>query len=202
MKRALLILGLFAGLASAPQAAVSPDRLVKETTDEVLAQLTENREALEQDSQRLYQLVHEIVLPHFDFERMSRYVLGKHWKEISGDNQQAFIEEFKTLLVRTYATALFEYTGQEIAYKPFQHKEGDKKAQVKTEVVPEDGPPIPIDYALVREDEAWKVYDVKIDGLSLVTNYRAQYSRTIQAQGIDTLLAKMSKKNENLVQSQ
>lgn len=101
MKRAMLMLLMFAGLAGAPQAAMSPDTLVQQTTDKVLSKLTENRDALEQNPDRLYRMVDEIVLPHFDFERMSRYVLGQHWKEISDEKQQEFVAEFQTLLVRT-----------------------------------------------------------------------------------------------------
>jgi phospholipid transport system substrate-binding protein len=202
MKRAVLTLCLVAGLASTPQASISPDRLVQQTTDKVLSELTENRDTLEQKPERLYRMVREIVLPHFDFERMSQYVLGKHWKEIGDKQRQEFIGEFRTLLVRTYASALFKYTGQEIVYKPYQHEEGNDRALVKTEVVPDDGPSIPIHYALVRDGDAWKVYDVKIDGLSLVTNYRAQYSRTIQTRGIDSLIASLSKKNEKLAKDQ
>lgn len=202
MKKAILIFWLFVGLTGAVAAAVPPDQLVRKTTDEVLSELTENRGAMEQNPQRLYRMVNEIVLPHFDFERMSLTVLGKHWRGANPEQQQRFVEEFSTLLVRTYATALLEYTGQEIVYKPFRHKEGDKKAIVKTEVKPEDGPPIPIEYALMQNGEEWKVYDIKIDGLSLVTNYRSQYGRTIQTKGIDTLIASLSEKNEQLVKDQ
>lgn len=199
MRRIFLFLSLCAALVTSANAAMSPDKLVHDTTEKVLKELTENRDALEKNPERLYQMVDEIVLPHFDFERMSRYVLGKYWRDASPDQQKAFIEQFKTLLVRTYATALFEYTGQEISYKPFHHKEGDKKAVVETQVQRADGPPIPIEYSLGQNSEEWKVFDIKIDGLSLVTNYRAQYSRIIQTQGMDDLIASLKQKNESLM---
>lgn len=202
MKRVFPVLFLFIGLLHGAVAAVPPDQLVRQTTDKVLSQLTENREALEQDKQRLYQMVDKIVLPHFDFERMSQFVLGRHWNDASAEQQEKFIGEFKTLLVRTYATALFQYTGQEVVYKPFRHEEGDKRVVVKTEVQREDGPAIPIEYALTQKDEAWKVYDVRIEGLSLVTNYRAQYGRIVETQGIDQLIASLSEKNKKLMNSQ
>lgn len=202
MKRVCMILVLFVGLVYGALAAVPPDQLVRQTTDEVLTELTENRDALEQDKERLYNMVNEIVLPRFDFERMSRYVLGQHWKSATPEQQEKFIAEFKTLLVRTYATALFEYTGQEVVYKPFRHEEGEKRAMVRTEVQPEDGPPIPIDYALIQNSDEWKVYDVKIENLSLVTNYRAQYGRIVQNQGLDALIASLSEKNKQLMSGQ
>lgn len=205
MKRIFLILCLSAGLtagALVARAATAPDELVRQTADEVISQLTENRDALEKNPEKLYQMVNDIVLPHFDFERMSRFVLGKHWRDATPEQQEKFVAQFKTLLVRTYATALFEYTGQEIVYKPFRHEEGDKKAVVKTEIQPADGPAIPIEYALAQRGEQWKVFDVRIDGLSLVTNYRSQYGRIIQNEGVDELIASLAEKNDRLMNEQ
>ena len=188
-------------ILSPAYAGQSPDALVRETTDKVLEELTQNRAALDEDVQRLYQLVDEIVLPHFDFTRMSKLVLGKHWKKASDAQRQKFKEEFKSLLVRTYATALFEYTGQEIIYKPFHSEAGSDRAVVKTEIVARDGPNIPMDYVLKKgAKQDWLVYDVRIDGISLVTNYRNAYGRIIDAKGIDTLIASLAKKREASVE--
>ena len=101
-------------------AAPSPDLLVRNTTDTVLAELAANYDAMREDQGLLYSMVDAIVLPHFDFKRMSKLVLGKHWKKVSDIQREEFVDEFKALLVRTYATALFEYTDQEIVYKPFR----------------------------------------------------------------------------------
>ncbi len=202
MKRIFLIACLFAGLATGANAAMAPDELVRQTADQVISELTENREELEKNPEELYRMVNDIVLPHFDFERMSRFVLGKHWRDATPEQQEQFVAEFKTLLVRTYATALFEYTGQEIVYKPFRHEEGDKKAVVKTEIQPDDGPAIPIEYALAQRGDEWKVFDVKIDNLSLVTNYRSQYGRIVQTKGVDELITSLADKNERLMSSQ
>lgn len=198
MKRLGFLLYTWIGFAAWANAAVPPDELVKETTKKVLSELTENRPALEKDTSLLYEMVDEIVLPHFDFERMSRYVLGKNWESATPEQQTQFVAEFKTLLVRTYATALFEYTGQEIVYKPFRHEEGKKQAVVKTEVKQDDGPSIPIEYALLLNSEQWKVYDIRINGLSLVTNYRAQYGAIIKTRGMEELIASLSEKNQRL----
>lgn len=202
MKRIVLIACLVASLAAGANAATAPDELVRQTADQVISELTENRKDLERNPEELYRIVNEIVLPHFDFERMSRYVLGKHWRDATPEQQEKFVAEFKTLLVRTYATALFEYTGQEIVYKPFRHEEGDRKAVVKTEIQPDDGPAIPIEYALAQRGDDWKVFDVKIDGLSLVTNYRSQYGRIVQTQGVDELITSLAEKNDRLMSGQ
>lgn len=205
MKRLCLCLCLIlfpvlgAGPVAAASATVPPDQMIKDTTNKVIKELTENRDELKNNSQKLYKMVNDVVLPHFDFQRMSRYVLGRYWRQATPDQQKKFVEQFKTLLVRTYATALFQYTGQKITYKPFHHDEGDSRAVVKTEIDRSDGPPIPIDYTLSLDNGEWKVYDIKIDNLSLVTNYRSQYGEIIQTQGMDKLIAELTKKNEELL---
>lgn len=138
------------------------------------------------------------MLPHFDFERMSRYVLGKNWNVATPEQQKQFIAEFKTLLVRTYATALFEYTGQEIVYKPYRHEEGKNRAVIQTEIMQDDGPSIPIEYALLLNGDKWQVFDIRINGLSLVTNYRAQYGAIIKTRGMEELIASLTEKNQRL----
>ena len=197
-----LVCGLLIVLSAAlptVHAAESPDLLVKETTDKVLGELIANRDAMQADSALLYNMVDAIVLPHFDFERMSKLVLGKHWKNAEDAQRVEFLGEFKGLLVRTYATALFEYTGQEVVYRPFHATEDSTRVVVKTDIVPSDGPRIPIDYALSKgEDAAWKVYDIRIDGISMVTNYRSSYGKVIESKGMDSLISLLSRKREAL----
>ena len=180
-------------------AAQTPDLLVRETTDRVLSELSTNHEAMQADADLLYGMVDSIVLPHFDFERMSKLVLGKHWKKANDTQRSEFVAEFKALLVRTYATALFEYTDQEIVYKPYRQKEGSKRTVIKTEVIPADGPKIPVDYALSKgKDDAWKVYDIRIDEISMVTNYRTSYGKIIESRGMDSLITLLGRKREAL----
>lgn len=187
-------------LPAATNAATGPDELVRETTNELLSKFTENREALESDKGKLFRMVDEIVVPHFDIERMSRYVLGQHWRDASPEQQERFIGEFKTQLVRTYGTALFEYTGeQDIVYKPLRHEEGDKQAVVKTEVPRTDGPSIPVDYKMVLNGDKWQVWDVVIENLSTIQNYRAQYGTVVNARGLDGLIGSLSDKNKKLM---
>lgn len=182
-------------------AGKSPDILVRETTDKVLSELRTNHNALQADVNRLYQIVEDIVLPHFDFKRMSKLVLGKHWKKASEVQHQKFEREFKALLVRTYATALFEYTDQEIIYRPYRPKEGSSRVVVKTELVPSDGPMIPIDYALSKAaDDVWRVFDVRIDEISMVANYRNSYGKLIESRGMDKLIESLRRKREALTE--
>ncbi len=178
-------------------ATIMPDALVKQTTDKLLSELTSNRKTLMEDSSKLYRLVDELVLPHFDFKRMSKLVLGKYWRTANNDQREQFVEHFKNLLVRTYATALFEYTGQQIVYKPFRLKQGATQAVVKTEILQQEGPKIPFHYSLkLNESGAWKVFDIRVDGISLVTNYRTSYGQMIQNNGIDSLISSLADKNK------
>lgn len=204
MKRfGLLFAFLWLGLTAASYAAQPPNELVRETTDELLAEFTENREALEKDKERLYALVNEIVVPNFDMQRMARYVLAQHWSEATDEEKEKFIKEFQTQLVRTYATALFEYTGDlEIQYKPFRHEEDDERAVVKTEVPRSDGPSIPVEYRMILNDDQWQVYDVVIENISTVQNYRAQYGAVVNSQGMSGLIDALREKNERLMKEQ
>lgn len=164
-------------------------RLVMETTERVLERLRQEQEALQADGDRIYPLVEELILPHFDFRRMSAWVLGKHWRSASAEQRERFTREFQTLLVRTYAGALLEYNEQEIVYLPFRAAADDRRVRVKTEIMQPGGVNIPLYYSLYRNDKGeWKVYDINIDGISLVTNYRSSFASQISREGIENLL--------------
>ncbi len=190
----LLTLLLF---SQALLAAVHPaQQLVSDTTSRVLERLRSERDALQKDSDRIYPLVEELILPHFDFRRMSAWVLGRHWRTATPEQRKQFSQEFQTLLIRTYATALLEYTDQKIRYLPFHAAEGDRRVTVKTEIVQSGGVNIPIFYSMYRNREGeWKVYDISIDGVSLVTNYRSSFASEIARGGMDALLTKLAKMN-------
>lgn len=179
-------------------AGEAPDAIVKRTTDAVLSEFDARRDELKDDQAKLFQLVSDKVLPHMDFKRMSRMVLGRNWKKATAEQQASFTEEFRSLLVRTYATALFEYSGQPIEYKPFRLADGADDAEVKTMIDAGGGPKIPLSYSLAKDADEWKVYDVSIDGISLVTNYRTSYSRIVKKNGVDGLIKKLAKKNAEL----
>jgi phospholipid transport system substrate-binding protein len=138
-------------------------------------------------------MAEEKVLPHFDFVRMSQWVLGLNWRKATPEQRGRFVAQFRDLLVRTYSTALLNYTDQQIIYRPLTLQPADADVLVKTEVKQSGGAPnIPINYSFYKnKDGAWKVYDVTIDGVSLVTNYRSVYASKVKDQGMDGLLASM-----------
>lgn len=197
MKRFIsaLLFGLALNTAVAVAETPDPETLVRETSDRMLTVLKEQHDVIKAEPQRLYELVDDIVLPHFDFERMARWVLGKHWKRATPDQQQRFVDEFRTLLVRTYGTALLDYTDLKINYLPLRMTEGSEDVTVRTEVMKPGGQPIPINYSMFRRADGWKVYDVTIDGISLVSNYRTDFSNQINTAGLDALIQKLVERN-------
>jgi phospholipid transport system substrate-binding protein len=176
---------------------LAPDVLVKNTATEVLEVIKKDKDIQAGDNKKIVALTEEKIVPHFDFERMSRLVLGHDWKSASKDQQDRFTTEFRNLLVRTYSVALAKYRNQTIDYKPFKMAAGDDDVVVKTQILQPGGQPIPIDYALEKGSTEWKVYDVKIDGISLVTNYRGQFSNELKQGSMDALIQKLVDKNHS-----
>ena len=189
----LLLLALGGG---AIEAAVKPPQdVIQDTSTRMIDALRQNRTKLDRDPGQIYGLVDQIVLPNFDFELMSRWVLGRAWQQATPDQRRRFTEEFRTLLVRTYAKALLEYSGEDIRLLP-QPTVGDgSEVTVKTEVRLKAGRPIQINYSMHLNNDGWKVYDVKVDGVSLVTNYRSTFASQIRANGMDSVIADLQQRN-------
>ncbi|MBK6975169.1 MAG: ABC transporter substrate-binding protein [Sterolibacteriaceae bacterium] len=192
----LFAVSLLPGLAVAQNAA--PDALVKTVTDEVL-QIVRTDKAIQSGStSRAIDLVEQKVLPHFDFMHMTRLAVGKDWRSASPDQQKALAGEFKTLLVRTYSNALTSYKDQAVDFKPFKMQSSDTDVLVRSEIRQPTGRPVQLDYNLAKEAGGWKVYDVIVAGVSLVTNYREQFAQEVRAGGIDGLVKSLKKRNAEL----
>ncbi|NIP71542.1 MAG: ABC transporter substrate-binding protein [Gammaproteobacteria bacterium] len=194
MKHAALLLAGMAFAASAT-AAQGPLELVKATTESMLSALEANKQTIRDRPETLYDLVDEIVLPHFDFQAMARSVLGKYWRRASARQRERFVEEFRTLLVRTYASSLAEYSGQDVEYLPVRGNETADEVTVRTEIQQQSGFPIPVDYRLERTDAGWKVTDVVIDNLDLVLNYRTSFAQEIGRLGLDRVIENLAERN-------
>ncbi len=193
-----VLLALVLGTAPARAGVVEggAQELVRATSTEVQKILQQRHAELERKPGLIYGVVEEYILPHFDFERMSQLVLGKSWRTATPEERTQFIEEFRLLLVRTYATAMLKYSDQKISYLPDRGKGGEDEAVVQTEVEQAGGPPIPIDYRLYRKGDAWKVFDVKIDSVSLVVNYRGTFASEIRSGGgVGALIQKLRERN-------
>ncbi|MFA5172218.1 MAG: ABC transporter substrate-binding protein [Sulfuriferula sp.] len=173
-----------------------PDVLVKNTTIEVTTILKRDKAVLTNDSQKLYALIDAKVLPHFDFNQMTMLAVGRYWRQATPAQQQALVKEFRTLLVRTYANALAEFNNQVIEFKPFNMAVNATDSTVQTQVKQPGAQPIPIDYSMEKTAAGWKVYDVSIDGVSLVTNYRSSFGTEIHKSGIDGLIRTLAGRNQ------
>ncbi len=177
-------------------AELSADELVKRTADDVLNTIKSDKDIQAGDQKKIFALAEEKILPNFDFDRVCRMVLGKNWRSATPEQQAAFQKEFRTLLLRTYATALGKYKDQVIEYKPMRAEAGAKNVSVKTQILQPGGQPISVDYSLVKAETGWKVYDIVIESVSLVTNYRSQFSSEIRQNGLDSLNKKLADKNK------
>lgn len=197
MKR---LIGLvFAALfASAVFAQETPDVLVQRVTEEVLEIVRKDKDIQNGHSQKIFDLVDAKVLPHFNFTRMTALALGKEWRKASPQQQQQLTAEFKILLVRTYSNALIGYKNQKVVYKPFKINPGDVDTLVRTEILQPGSKPVQLDYSLEKQDSGWKVYDVVVAGISLVTNYRDQFGQEVRNGGVDGLIASIAAKNKSL----
>ncbi len=191
----ILSAGLMAG-SGAAMAEMTADELVKQTAEDVLNTIKNDKDIQSGNQQKIFALAEEKILPNFDFERVCRMVLGKNWKSATPEQQAVFQKEFRSLLLRTYATALGKYKNQVIEYKPMRAEPGAKNVSVKTQILQPGGQPIAVDYSLVKDDNGWKVYDIVIESVSLVTNYRSQFSNEIRTNGLDSLNKKLAEKNK------
>jgi len=189
------ILALFALVPALAFAQEAPDALVKRVTDEVLAIIKADKDLQSGNTRKIAELAEVKVLPHFDFARMTRLAVGRNWQQASEAQKEALVKEFRTLLVRTYSTSLSAYRNQSIEVKPVKMAAGDKETTVRTAVVQQGGPSIPIDYAMEKTDSGWKVFDVVIDGASLVTTYRGSFNEQVQRGGIDGLVKTLADRN-------
>lgn len=190
-----LLAGLFLLSSFAVAAIDDPQQLVRATGDSVLAEVTARRAELEADPRLIYPLVESKVLPHFDFRKMSQSALGRFWRRASEAQREGVTREFREMLVRTYATALLGYSGQQIEYLPVKFGSDASKVTVQTRLASDGAPPIPINYRLRKNPKGWQVYDVVIDGVSLITNYRSQFTAVVRRNGIDGLITALAQKN-------
>lgn len=178
------------------QAATVPENLIRETSDKVISEIQTNREAYRENPESIYQLVDTVVLPHFDFSAMTDLALGNYRDQVSADQRPTIVNEFRLLLVRTYSSALLEYTDQELTYLPMEGSVDDGEVVVRTEIAQSGGFPIPIDYSLRRGEDGWKVFDISVDEVSLVTNYRSSFARAIKKDGVDGLIKTLQERNQ------
>ena len=194
----LLALALVGGQAAFAEDS-SPLNIVQGTTDKVIERVINERDALRNDPAKMYGLVSELIFPHFDFPIMSQLVIREHWKSASEETRAAFVEQFRKLLVRTYSIALLEFSGQTITYPNNDGIDLSAKTVLVNQEIQQSGSSsINLGYRLHRGGGDWKVFDVSIDGISLVKTYRASFSSMIESDGLDGLVSSLAEKNKDI----
>ncbi len=200
MKRAILSLVLLVflgGTAVMAQADIPPDVLAKTTTEEVLEILRTNKD-IRSDPKKVTELVEAKVLPNFDFNKMTRLAVGKGWRQATPEQRETLVTEFRNLLVRTYGSSLTQYKNETIEFKPFKMDPSATDVTVKSQINRAGGgQPVAVDYSMEKTANGWKVYDVTVEAVSLVTTYRGSFADEVQRTGIDGLIASLQQKNRD-----
>jgi len=195
----VLGLGLAALWVAAAQAqadaAVAPDALVKDVTLEVVDIIAKDKEIRSGDRAKLIQIIDAKVLPHFNFSAMTALAMGQSWRKATPEQKKRLTEEFRTLLVRTYASALAAYSEQRFEFLPLRARPTDTDVTVHVRVIQPGAQPMPIDYSMEKTAAGWKAYDVMVGGVSLVANYRTEFNATVRQSGVDALIQALAAKN-------
>jgi len=196
MTRLFTLLAAFTLAASAwAQQQLAPNELVQKITDEVLAAVKSDKELAAGDKQKAVKLAEEKVLPYVDFEHATRLAVGRAWRDASPEQRQRLVSEFRNMLVRTYSNAIGTYQGQTLKVLPSRGKADPEETIVRTQFVRPGGQPLPIDFSMRQTEEGWKVYDITVEGVSLVLTYRSEFDAIVKQQGIDGLIKALATKN-------
>jgi len=174
---------------------LGPEDLVKKVTAEVLAALKNDKQLAQGDRQRAMKLAEEIVLPHVDFEEATRLAVGRSWAKATPEQKKRLTQEFRNMLVRTYSNAIQPYEGQQMKVMPVRMKPGDTEVTVQNQFMRGGAQPVKIDYSMRKTDQGWKIYDIVVEGVSLVLTYRSEFDAVVKQEGIDGLIKRLAQKN-------
>ena len=194
--RRAIVIGACALVALPALAQEAPDALVKRVSQEVLQVIKTDPKVQAGDQARIRELIETKLIQHFDFERMAALAMGRNWAKATPEQQKRVAEEFRSLLVRTYSSALIQYRNQEIDYKPLRADANATEVTVRTEVVRQGQSPVQIDYGMTKGASGWKAYDIVVGGVSLVTNYRDEFNEQIRQGGVDGLIKSLQARNK------
>lgn len=200
MKKLMRAAWLAIAAAAPPVAAqdVAPDALVKNVTLEVVHLIAKDKEIKAGSRAKLVEVIEAKVLPHFNFTAMTALAMGQNWAKSSPEQRKQLTEEFRTLLVRTYASALAAYSEQRFDFRPLRARSTDTDVTVNVRVLQPGAQPVTLDYSMEKTANGWKVYDVTVGGVSLVANYRSEFANTVRASGVDGLIRDLHTKNKGL----
>jgi phospholipid transport system substrate-binding protein len=198
MSETLSLAFAFAWLFAVPAAhsqEVPPDVLMKSVSSEVIAEIRRDKAIQAGDSAKTAALIEAKIVPHFDLRRITQLAVGQAWRRATPEQQERLMQEFKTLLVRTYSGALASYRDQAIEFRPLRAAAGDTEVTVKSLIRQSGAEPITIEYDLARVGAQWKIFDVRISGISLVATYRSSFAEEVRNNGVDGLIGVLERKN-------
>jgi phospholipid transport system substrate-binding protein len=192
----IIALCLFGFVATAAAQALGPEQLVQKITEEVLTAIKSDQQLAAGDKQKAMKLAEEKVLPYIDFEEATRLAVGRAWSQASPEQRKKLVTEFRNMLVRTYSNAIEGYQGQTLKVMPSRGgKQEADEATVRTQFVRAGGKPLPIEFQMRKAGDVWKVYDISVEGISLVLTYRSEFDAVVKQEGIDGLIKRLSDKN-------
>ena len=182
-------------LPARAQQDLGPEELVRKVTQDVLDAIKSDKELAAGDKRKALKLAEEKVLPHIDFEEATRLAVGRAWAQAMPEQREKLVEEFRRMLVRTYSNAISAYEGQTMKVLPVRMKPGDTEVTVHNQYIRAGGTPLPVDYQMHKTDQGWKIYDITVEGVSLVLTYRSEFDAIVKQQGIDGLIKRLEEKN-------
>jgi phospholipid transport system substrate-binding protein len=200
MRKLLCLLSACFLIPAHAQEAAPPDVLVKNVTLEVVDIILKDKEIRSGDRAKLIGVIDAKVLPHFNFASMTALAMGQNWKSATPEQRKQLVDAFRTLLVRTYASALAAYSEQKFDFRPLRAKPTDTDVTVQVRVIQSGAQPVPIDYSMEKTAAGWKVYDVQVGGVSLVANYRTEFANAVRSSGVDGLIKDLQAKNRTMEQ--
>jgi phospholipid transport system substrate-binding protein len=195
-----MLMTLIVPLTAARAAEPGPEALAKSVTDEVLAIVRADKEIQSGNRKKVLELVESKIVPHFNFTRMTQLAMGRNWRQASAEQQKLLVDEFRMLLVRTYTAAFTQYRNETVEYRPTRMKPGDTDVVVQSYINRPGGQPVAVNYGMEKTRDGWKVYNVTVEGVSLVENYRNTFNAEIQKSGVEGLIRTLSERNRTLAQ--
>ena len=191
---------VLAGGARAQEKEMLPDQLVKTVTLDVVDLIQKDKDIQKGDRRKLIALIEAKVLPHFNFQAMTSSAVGRNWDKATAEQKARLTDEFRTLLVRTYSSALASYSNQKFDFRPLRAKPTDTDVTVNVRIVQSGDQPVTIDYDMEKRPGGWKVWDVRVGGISLVANYRTEFDNQIRESGVEGLIKTLNAKNNSQAQ--
>jgi phospholipid transport system substrate-binding protein len=173
----------------------NPEELVKKITQDVMAAIKSDKQLAAGDKQKALKLAEEKILPHVDFDEATRLAVGRAWAQASPEQKKKLVTEFRNMLVRTYSSAIQAYEGQEMKVLPLRMKPGETDVTVRNQFIRSGQKPVSLDYSMRKTDQGWKIYDIVVEGISLVLTYRSEFDAVVKQDGVDGLIKRLAQKN-------